>query len=87
MALDDPVGAAQHQLAALELARSMGQATWSRTPTWWRARFALEDGDAADAVRLQSAADSILAREGVSLYAGDEEQRLELLGVGPPSAR
>jgi tetratricopeptide (TPR) repeat protein len=79
MGLGDPEGAARHQLAALELARSMGQATLIAYSHMVAARFALEDGHAADAVRLQSAADSILAREGVSLYAGDEEQRVALL--------
>jgi predicted ATPase/class 3 adenylate cyclase len=79
LGLGDPEGAARHQLAALDLARSMGQATLIAYSHMVAARFALEDGHAADAVRLQSAADSILAREGVSLYAGDEEQRVALL--------
>jgi predicted ATPase/class 3 adenylate cyclase len=79
LGLGDPEGAARHQLAALDLARSMGQATLIAYSHMVAARFALEDGAVADAVRLQSAADSILAREGVSLYAGDEEQRLALL--------
>jgi hypothetical protein len=79
MGLGDPEGAARHQLAALDLARSMGQATLIAYSHMVAARFALEDGHVADAVRLQSAADSILAREGVSLYAGDEEQRVALL--------
>ena len=43
------------------------------------ARFALEEGAVVDAVALQSAADAILAREGYSLYATDEQQRLLLL--------
>jgi len=79
MALDEPEKAARHQLAALELARSMGQATLVAYSHMVAARFALDDGAVADAVRLQSAADSILARAGVSLYAGDEEQRVALL--------
>ena len=79
LALDDPVGAAEHQLAALELARSMGAPTLIAYSQMVAARFALEDGSAAEAVRLQSAADVILAREGVSLYTGDEEQRVALL--------
>ncbi len=79
MELGDPEGAARHQLAALELARSMGQVDLIAFSHMVAARFALEDGAAADAVRLQSAADVMLAREGVSLYAGDEEQRVALL--------
>ncbi len=79
MELGDPEGAARHQLAALELARSMGQVDLVAFSQMMAARFALEDGAAADAVRLQLAADVMLAREGVSLYAGDEEQRLALL--------
>jgi predicted ATPase/class 3 adenylate cyclase/tetratricopeptide (TPR) repeat protein len=79
MALEQPEEAARHQLASLELARSLGQPTLIAYSHMVAARFALEDGAAADAVRLQSAADAILAREGVSLYAGDEEQRTALL--------
>ncbi len=81
MALGDPVGAAQHQLASLDLARSMGQATLIAYSHMIAARFALNDGAADDAVRLQSAADVILDHEGVSLYAGDAELRLALLGA------
>ena len=79
LALGDSAGAARHQLAALELARSMGQATLVAYSHMVAARFALDDGAAADAVRLQASADSILAGEGVSLYASDEEQRGALL--------
>jgi hypothetical protein len=43
------------------------------------ARFALEEGAALDAVRLQSAADAIITREGYSLYAADEQERSALL--------
>ena len=79
MTLDDWEGAARHQLACLELARSMGQATLIAYSHMVAARFALDDGAVADAVRLQSAADVILAREGVSLYSGDAELRSALL--------
>ena len=79
MGLGDPQGAARHQLAALELARAMGQADLIAYSHMVAARFALDDGAAADAVRLQAAADAILVREGVSLYPGDEEQRAVLL--------
>lgn len=79
IALGDPEGAAMHQLASLDFARSMGQATLIAYSHMIAARFALEDDAADDAVRLQSAADVILAREGVSLYAGDQELRLALL--------
>ena len=79
LALGDPAGAAQHQLAALDLARSLGQATLIAYSHMVAARFALDDGAAIDAVRIQSAADAILAREGVLLYPGDQEQRLALL--------
>jgi tetratricopeptide (TPR) repeat protein len=75
----DPAGGARHQLKALELARSLGQATLIAFSQMVAARFALEAGDAADAVRLQAAADAILAREGVQLYAADEDQRTSLL--------
>lgn len=52
------------------------------------ARFALEDGRAGEAVLIQTGADAILDREGFSLYAGDEQQRVALLdaarrAVGP----
>ena len=79
MALEQTEEAARHQLAALELARSIGQGTLIAYSHMVAARFALEDGEAAEAVRLQSAADSILAREGVLLYAGDAKQRVALL--------
>jgi len=79
LALGDPAGAAGHQLDALDLARSLGQATSIAFSHMVAARFALEEGAARDAVRIQSAADVILAREGYSLYAGDQEQRLALL--------
>ena len=81
LALGDPAGAAGHQLAALILARSLGQATSIAFSHMVAARFALEQGAPRDAVRIQSAADAILAREGYSLYAGDEEQRLARLEV------
>lgn len=57
----------------------MGQATLIAYSHMVAARFALDDGAVADAVRLQSAADVILAREGVSLYSGDAELRSALL--------
>jgi predicted ATPase/class 3 adenylate cyclase len=79
LSLGDPAGGARHQLKALELARSLGQATLIAFSHMVAARFALEAGDADDAVRLQAAADAILAREGVQLYAADEEQRTSLL--------
>ena len=79
LSLGDPAGGARHQLEALELARSLGQATLVAFSHMVAARFALEDGDAADAVRLQAAADAILAREGYQLYAADEDQRTSLL--------
>ena len=79
LALDDPVGAAVHQLAALERARSMGDSTLIAYSQMIAARFALEEGSAVDAVRMQSAADVILSSEGISLYAVDAQQRLTLL--------
>ncbi len=85
LALDDPEGAARHQLAALDLARSMGLAIIVAYSHMIAARFALEDGAADDAVKLQSAADVILIREGVSLYPGDEELRLSLLDAARDS--
>jgi predicted ATPase len=81
LALGDPAGAAQHQLAALDMARSFGQRTSIAFSHMVAARFALEEGAARDAVRIQSAADVILAHEGYSLYAGDEEQRVALLAA------
>jgi predicted ATPase/class 3 adenylate cyclase len=77
--LGDRAGAARHQLAALDLARSTGQQHQIAFALMVAARLALEDGAAADGVRLQAAADVILAREGDSLYAADEEQRLAFL--------
>jgi predicted ATPase/class 3 adenylate cyclase/tetratricopeptide (TPR) repeat protein len=84
----DTAGAARHQLAALDLARSTGQTDAVAFAFMVAARFAIDEGAAADAVRLQAAADGILAREGYSLYAADEQQRVsfldtarELLGV------
>jgi tetratricopeptide (TPR) repeat protein len=79
LALDDPAGAAAHQLAALEQARSMGDATLVAFSQMIAARFALEEGAPVDAVRMQSAADVILAKQGMSLYAGDAQQRQALL--------
>jgi hypothetical protein len=79
LALGDPVGAARHQLASLELARSMGQSTLIAYSQMVAARFAFDDGAAADAVRLQAAADVTLARGGMSLYEGDEAIRVALL--------
>ena len=77
--LGDPAGAARHQLAALDSARSTGQAHLVAFSFMVAARFAFEDGAVADAVGIQSAADAILAREGFSLYAADEQQRLAFL--------
>jgi non-specific serine/threonine protein kinase len=79
LALDDPVGAAVHQLATLEWARSMGDSTLVAYSQMIAARLALEEGSAADAVRIQSAADVILASQGMSLYDVDAQQRLALL--------
>jgi tetratricopeptide (TPR) repeat protein len=79
MQLGDPVGAAQHQLAALESARSMGQAVSMAFACMVAARLSLEDGDASTAIRIQSGADEILAGEGYLLYAADEQQRRVLL--------
>jgi hypothetical protein len=61
------------------MARAMGQVDLIAFSHMVAARFALEDGAAADAVRLQAAADVMLACGGVSLYPGDEELRLNLL--------
>jgi hypothetical protein len=77
--LDDTAGAARHQLAALELGRSTGQEHTIAFSFMVAARFALEEGAALDAVRLQSAADAIITREGYSLYAADEQERSALL--------
>ena len=77
--LGDLAGAARHQLAALDSARSTGQALPVAFSLMVAARFALEEGAVADAVVIQSAADAILAREGYSLYAADEQQRLTFL--------
>lgn len=77
--LGDAQGAAQHQLAALDLGRSTGQAHVVAFSFMVAARFALEDGDPIDAVRLQSAADVIIAREGHSLYGADQQEREALL--------
>ncbi len=90
MALGDLEGAARHQLEALERSRSMGDSTVVAYSQMVAARFALDDGAAADAVRLQAGADVALAREGVSLYEGDEDQRLALLerareAIGDPA--
>jgi predicted ATPase/class 3 adenylate cyclase/tetratricopeptide (TPR) repeat protein len=88
MALGDYFGAAEHQLQALDHARSMGQAVNIAFSCMLAARFALEDGRAGEAVLIQTGADAILDREGFSLYAGDEQQRVALLdaarrAVGP----
>ena len=77
--LGDARGAAQHQLAALDLGRSIGQAHVVAFSFVVAARFALEDGDAVDAVRLQAAADVIIAHEGHSLYDADQQAREALL--------
>ena len=79
ISLGDPEGGARHQLEALELARSLGQVTLVAFSHMIAARFALEDGDATDAVQLQTAADAILAHQGYQLYTADEEQRTSLL--------
>ena len=85
--LGDPAGAARHQLAALDSARSTGQPLPVAFSLMVAARFALEEGAVVDAVGIQSAADAILAREGYSLYATDEQQRLMFLERGPPGTR
>lgn len=77
--LGDAQGAAQHQLAALDLGRSTGQAHVVAFSFMVAARFALEDDNAVDAVRLQAAADVIIAREGHSLYGADQQAREALL--------
>jgi predicted ATPase/class 3 adenylate cyclase/tetratricopeptide (TPR) repeat protein len=77
----DSAGAARHQLAALDLARSTGQAHTVAFSLMVAARFASEEGDAADGVRLQAAADVIIAREGYSMYAADEQQRSDFLAA------
>jgi predicted ATPase/class 3 adenylate cyclase len=79
--LGDTAGAAGHQLEALELGRSTGQPHTVAFSFMVAARFALEEGAAADAVRLQSAADGIIARQGYSLYAADEQVRTALLAA------
>lgn len=82
MQLGEPVGAAQHQLSALEYARSMGQTVNIAFACMVAARLSLEDGDALTAIRIQSGADEILAGEGYLLYAADEQQRRVLLESG-----
>ncbi len=82
LALGDPAGAAKHQLAALEWARSMGDSTLIAYSQMIAARFALDEGSAVDAVRMQSAADVALASKGLLLYSGDAEQRAALLDAG-----
>jgi predicted ATPase/class 3 adenylate cyclase len=77
--LGDPVGAAGHQLAALEFARSMGQAKNIAFSCMLAARFAAGGGADDEAVRLQTGADRILDKEGVFLYERDAEQRTTLL--------
>jgi predicted ATPase len=77
--LGDAQGAARHQLAALDLGRSTGQAHVVAFSFMVAARFALEDGNAVDAVRLQAAADVMIAREGHSLYGADQQAREALL--------
>ena len=79
MELGDPVGAAKHQLAALDAAREMGQRSNIALSCMLAARFALDAGAAAEAVRIQTGADAILAREGYLLYVGDEAKREALL--------
>ena len=75
----DARGAAQHQLAALDLGRSIGQAHVVAYSFMVAARFAHEDGAPRDAVRLQAAADVLIAREGHSLYGADQQAREALL--------
>jgi non-specific serine/threonine protein kinase len=77
--LGDDAGAARHQLAALELARSTGQAHTVAFSSMVAARFAVEDGAAVAGVRLQAAADVLIAREGYTMYATDEQQRIAFL--------
>jgi predicted ATPase/class 3 adenylate cyclase len=77
--LGDTAGAAWHQLAALDLARSTGHTDAVAFSFMVTARFAHSEGAATEAVKLQSAADRILAREGYSLYAADEQHRVELI--------
>jgi tetratricopeptide (TPR) repeat protein len=77
--LGDPVGAAEHQLAALDAARSMGQERGIAFSCMLASRFAFETGAVDEAVRIQTGADAILTREGYSLYAADETQRRALL--------
>ena len=77
--LGDPVGAAGHQLKALEFARSMGQAKNIAFACMLAARFAAGAGADDQAVRLQTGADRILDEEGVFLYDRDAEQRTRLL--------
>ncbi len=85
MALGDLAGAARHQLAALDSARSTGQATSIAFAHMVAARFAMEEGAAREAVVIQSAADAILLHEGYSLYDGDEELRVALLDAARES--
>ena len=79
LTLGDPVGAATHQLAAFEWARSMVDSTLIAYSQMIAARLALDEGSPADAVRMQSAADVILAEQGLSLYALDAQQRQSML--------
>ncbi len=79
LTLGDPVGAATHQLAAFEWARSMVDSTLIAYSQMIAARLALDEGWPADAVRMQSAADVILAEQGLSLYALDAQQRQSML--------
>ena len=79
--MGDPAGAAQHQLDALDAARSMGQAVNIAFSCMVASRFAIEDGTPAEAVRIQTGADVILDLEGFSLYPGDAQQREALLSA------
>lgn len=77
--LGDQVGAARHQLAGLQFARSMGQAKNIAFACMLGARFAAASGDHVQAVRLETGADRILEEGGVFLYDRDTEERVALL--------
>ncbi|HYN34068.1 MAG TPA: adenylate/guanylate cyclase domain-containing protein [Ilumatobacteraceae bacterium] len=78
--LGDNVGAAQHQLACLELRSTTSDDVHEGFFFIVAAHLAAKRGEWATAVRLHVAADVLLERAGFVMYDQDLKQRKQLLG-------
>ena len=79
----DPHAAARHQLECLDIALELGSLREVASAWIIAARLAAMSDDWATATRLQSAADALMARIGLSLYPTDRAVCDQLLADAP----